>query len=83
MRPKQVSVLTIVEAVQGPMALSSCFLDGSWCSSRAFCRLSPRLAPVQRGLVELLRNTTLYDLMEEPAPAVMAQIGRASCRERV
>ena len=68
MRPEQTSVLSIVEAVQGRMVIRPCFSDGNSCSSQAFCRLSAKLAPVQRGLVELLRNTTLRDLMEEPGP---------------
>jgi Rrf2 family transcriptional regulator, iron-sulfur cluster assembly transcription factor len=67
--PKDVSVLEVIEPVQGKLAINRCFLGRSQCSRQGQCRISSKLAGIQEHLVQFFKGITLAELMaEEPAP---------------
>ena len=62
--PEKTTVLKVVEAVQGPMRISRCFVAKDWCPCQPKCRLRPKLMRVQEGLEKLL-----YDMTTRRRPA--------------
>ena len=65
--PRDISVLDVIEPVQGKLAVNRCFLGRSRCPLQAKCRISRKLAGIQEHLVEFFKGITLADLMaEEP-----------------
>ncbi len=60
--PRQITVLEIVEAVQGPVAINRCFLDEVDCSQFSKCDLKARLVDLQSDLVKTLESVSLAEL---------------------
>jgi Rrf2 family protein len=68
--PRDISVLDIIEPVQGKLAINRCFLDRSGCPLQGRCKISRKLTGIQEHLVQFFKGITLDDLMaEEPVPA--------------
>ena len=67
--PDKTTLLEIVEAVQGPVAVNRCFLGMKRCPNQSSCSLSAKLQQTQQGLRSLLRQTTLKDLLVEGQPS--------------
>ncbi len=67
--PEQTTVLSVVETLQGPVAINRCYLGRAACPRRPKCRLSPKLAQAQQMLEDTLRQVTIGDLVEETAAA--------------
>jgi Rrf2 family protein len=56
--PEEVTVLDVVEAIDGPIALNDCTLDPRQCSFGEECPIRPLWCDTQAELVEKLRTTT-------------------------
>jgi Rrf2 family protein len=56
--PEKVSVLDVVEAIDGPLALNECTLNPSICPSGPDCPLHGLWCEAQADLVKKLKNTT-------------------------
>lgn len=67
--PKQVTLLDIMAATQGPVRISNCVFDPSVCPRSGACTVTSRLASVQGELERVLGNTTLADLMSDASNA--------------
>lgn len=65
--PKDVTLLSIVEAVQGPIHVSDCdnFSDGKPCTHRGECGFMPVWAETKLLLREWLSSVTLHDVLIE------------------
>lgn len=63
--PGNITLLEIVEAIQGPLAVSRCLLGYEVCPRRKRCPLSPRLEEIQRAVAEGLQRITVGDLLAE------------------
>ena len=57
-RPAEISLLEVVEAIDGPIMLNDCTLNGSACQFSSNCILRPIWCDVRTDLVERLRSTT-------------------------
>jgi len=69
-RPRGISILEVIEPVQGRLAINRCFLGRRRCPRQGHCRVSRRLAGIQDRLVRLFEGLTLADLMAgEGSPA--------------
>jgi Rrf2 family protein len=67
--PRDISVLEVIEPVQGKLAINRCFLGRSRCPLQAKCRISRKLAGIQEHLVQFFKGITLVDLMADgPKP---------------
>jgi Rrf2 family transcriptional regulator, cysteine metabolism repressor len=68
-RPSDMTVLEIVELMDGPIAPLPCALDKSTevcsCADPAFCSLRPLMRVAREQLCELFRSRTLQDLADE------------------
>ncbi len=62
---KKISLAKIMEAIEGPIHITDCYVDVSCCERTDSCTLRKRLAPVQKGLVQHLQNITLADFVKE------------------
>ena len=67
---EQVSVLRVVEAVEGPIALNVCATNGSGCSRQGWCPAHFVWLEAQAALTEVLKNASIARLAGEAAVAL-------------
>ena len=66
--PGEISILEVVEAIDGPIALNECTEDPSACPFGDDCPLRPLWCDTQAELVDRLRKTTFANYLI-PVPA--------------
>ena len=66
--PAEISILEVVEAIDGPIALNECTEDPSACPFGDDCPLRPLWCDTQAELVDRLRKTTFANYLI-PVPA--------------
>jgi len=57
--PPRISVLKVIEAIQGRLSLNRCLLNADACSFQRQCRISKRLAELQQQMESFLNSVTL------------------------
>jgi len=62
---EKISLLEIIEAVEGPILLNRCLLAEGTCSRDTFCTVHPVWVDVQEKIRSLLGNVTLKQLAGE------------------
>lgn len=62
--PHKISVLEIVEVIEGPIAITRCLSSEAECINEALCPLHPVWKQAQEAMLGVLSNTTLTDLIE-------------------
>lgn len=65
--PQEISVLEVVEAIDGPIALNDCTSDPAMCTFGEDCPLHPLWCAAQSELVERLRMTSFDQLLSKQA----------------
>lgn len=67
-RPAEaISLLAIIEAVEGPILLNRCLLAAGACGRDSFCTVHPVWSRIQGKMRALLEDVTLRQLAGEPA----------------
>jgi Rrf2 family iron-sulfur cluster assembly transcriptional regulator len=61
-RPSEITLLELIETIQGNVQLNRCLTGPLTCSLRERCPLHPKLADLQEEIHRYLRNTTLVEL---------------------
>jgi len=61
--PGSITVLEVMEALQGPVAINRCFLGKDSCSNFSRCALKDKLISVQQGMLDFLSSVTVADLL--------------------
>jgi Rrf2 family protein len=61
--PGEVSLLDVIEAVQGPVAMNACALDESVCSLSGSCSVHPVWVEVREEVEKLLRKKNFSHFM--------------------
>lgn len=61
--PEEISVLEVVEAIDGPIALNECTVSESVCFFGEECMIRPIWCEAQTELVERLKNTTFSQFL--------------------
>ena len=68
-RPSEMTVLEIIELMDGPIAPLPCALDKNsqtcTCAEPAFCSLRPLMEAARAGLCELFGSKTIQDLVDQ------------------
>ena len=59
----EISLLEVVEAIDGPILINECVADGSVCSFGESCAIRPVFCDVQAELVNRLENTTFGSVL--------------------
>ena len=65
--PKEINLLEVVEAIDGPIQLNECVGGDGECSFDKECPLRPVWCEAQEKLVARLKATTFADLITQPA----------------
>jgi Rrf2 family iron-sulfur cluster assembly transcriptional regulator len=63
-RPAQISVLKIVETIQGPLSMNRCVLGKNVCEKQKGCPVRVKLGELQGNMTDYLSNTSLQDLID-------------------
>jgi Rrf2 family protein len=61
--PEKISLLSVVEAIDGPIALNECTLNSGVCVFGDECPIHPIWCETQSELVDKLRKTTFAQLI--------------------
>lgn len=62
--PHRISVLEIVELIEGPIAITKCLSIGGSCTREDNCPLNPVWRKAQNAMLSVLAQTTLADVLE-------------------
>lgn len=54
--PKGISLLDVIEAVQGPVAMNICAIDDAYCGFSSTCTIHPVWIEVRKEVEKLLRE---------------------------
>ncbi|MCK6538830.1 MAG: Rrf2 family transcriptional regulator [Anaerolineales bacterium] len=65
--PKDITLLEVVEAIDGPIQLNECVGDSGACTFDENCPIKPIWCDAQEELVRRLKNATFAQLIEMPA----------------
>ena len=60
--PSKISLLEVVEAIQGPISINRCVLDKNVCSRSKICAVREKLADIQENMTKELAAITLEQL---------------------
>jgi Rrf2 family protein len=64
---QEVSLLDVVEAIEGPVRLNLCLTSEEACVRRGSCPAHAVWADAQRAMLEVLRKSTIHDLAHRQA----------------
>ncbi len=67
--PKSISLLDVVEAIDGPILLNECVGEDGVCSFDEECPMRPIWCDAQKDLVARLKSTNFSQLGTQPAAA--------------
>ncbi len=62
--PSEITLLEVVEAIQGPITLNKCMLSSDACARQISCSVRAKLVGVQETIVSSLAGITFEDLAE-------------------
>ena len=65
--PEQVSLLRVVEAIEGPIQLNVCMIGGVGCNRQDWCPAHTVWAEAQAALTRVLRNASIAKLARQAA----------------
>lgn len=63
--PDQITVLDIVETLQGKPTMNKCFLGKEACPRAAKCKLKNTWLQMEQKILSFMEETTLQDLVEQ------------------
>ncbi len=61
--PEEISILEVVEAIDGPISLNECTTPSGVCQFGEDCPMKPIWCDTQKELVEKLRSTTFAEVL--------------------
>jgi Rrf2 family protein len=62
--PEKISLLEVIEAIDGPILLNECVLDAALCAFGDNCPIHPVFCDAQSELVERLEKTTFGQILQ-------------------
>jgi Rrf2 family protein len=68
-QPEEITILEVVEAIDGPISLNECTHSSSACPFGESCPLRPLWCETQSELVQRLRATNFAQFVKEQVPA--------------
>lgn len=76
--PDSITVLEVLERLQGGFALNRCFLEGEHCKRQEVCSLRNKLQAIQEEILQFFRGVTIADLIHHgEGPPQQIQSGQA------
>ncbi|NOX20179.1 MAG: Rrf2 family transcriptional regulator [Nitrospirae bacterium] len=74
--PEEITLLEIVEAIEGPISINICVIDKNSCERQPHCNVHPVWVEIRDLLVEKLRSYTLDKLINNNPPSGDNTTGR-------
>jgi Rrf2 family protein len=65
--PEEISIVEVIEAIQGPLRLNRCVLAGA-CPRQHNCTVRAKISELQERMDEYLRNVSLAELVQSRRP---------------
>ncbi len=65
-QPEQISAAQIIDAIEGPVAITKCSLENSDCCIQSFCTISQNWQHVNRTIRDTLERVSLAKLAGAP-----------------
>jgi len=62
--PNEITLLDVLEAIEGQIALNVCLLNGNSCENRPICAVHEVWREAQDSLIELLKRRSFAELAE-------------------
>jgi len=62
-KPSEISLLDIMEAIQGPSCINACAVDSKKCKRSAFCTVHPFWVELRRDVNKRLQEQTIDKLI--------------------
>ncbi len=66
--PGEITVLEVMEALDGPLAINDCLAEPSLCGRTPGCRMHPLFRAVNEKMREILGEATIADIAEDGGP---------------
>ncbi len=66
-KPREVTLLDVIEAIQGPIAMNICALDKKVCRFSGTCSIHPVWVDVRKQVEKLLRKRNFANLASRPS----------------
>lgn len=63
--PNKITILDILELIEGPLALTRCLAGEGNCVNEGLCQLHPIWTKAQSAVIQVLTGTTLADIIEK------------------
>jgi FeS assembly SUF system regulator len=79
-RPQQIALTEIIEAVEGPIALTECNLDSGDCGIQRQCNTRPHWMHINHAVRQALNGVTLEQLITTQAPVEVTWTGRGGLK---
>ncbi len=84
--PEAISAAQIIDALEGPVALTECSSAGGGCDLESYCRVGSAWQRINRSIRTALQNVSLADLQQLreplPPPSLSAEFERPLARDR-
>ena len=71
--PEEISLLNVLEAIEGPTQLNHCVGESGQCSRKDWCGVHPTWERAQQALTEVLGGVSVAQLAEETTRLVAAE----------
>jgi len=78
--PERIAVADVIDALEGPLALTECSVAAGECSRETICGVREPWQYINGVIVQALRHVTLADLIAGPSPLLDFQLGRPPVR---
>ena len=72
--PDEISLLDIVEAVEGPFDFENCMLRYGACDFQSECYVCEHLKTAHRSIMDVLRNVKLTNLIKKDDPSLLCGV---------
>jgi len=69
-KPSRISLLEVIEAIQGSIQLSRCLLGDDICPHQKSCKVRTKLAELERFINSYLGSVTLEKIVRQKEPKV-------------
>jgi FeS assembly SUF system regulator len=63
--PREISVLEVIRAIDGPIVLANCFTEHVSCGHSGRCTVRRPLRRIHEGILRLLQSVSIEDMLEE------------------
>ncbi len=72
--PRDISVLEVIRAIDGPIVLANCFTHDTSCGHSGRCTVRKPLRRIHEGILGLLQSVSIQDMLEDAGMETAGEI---------